>query len=243
MAADSLKGALLSIQKKAPKVQKDGVNPHLQSRYMTLDAVIPVVLDLLNEEGVVFTAKLSTFADGGRPSLKYSFYHVATKESDHDEAPLMLLKAAPQDLGSAVTYTRRYILVTYLNLVTDKDDDGHAATQTARAQHDETTRPTSLPPATASQSDVKSSAAQEETLRKSIATMGAELKKDHPAHWEKVVAWATQREIDVENPAPDKLRALEGSLRRKVDAVRATAAKEAAKAKSATVVGPEDALA
>lgn len=226
--AASLNEALLNISKKAPKVQKTGINEHFESKFMELDAVMDVVLGLLNEEDVLFKAKLSTFAEGGRPSLKYSFHHVPTKESDGDEAPLMLLKASPQDLGSAVTYTRRYVLVTYLNLVTDKDDDGHAATQAARAAHDQATHPASLPPAETKAAPVVATAEQEMALRASIATRIAELKEADPDAWSKLEAWAEQREIDVKNPAADKLRALEGSLRRKVDAVRATAAKKAA---------------
>lgn len=231
MAADSLKGALLNIQKKAPKVQKDGLNPHLGSKYMTLDSVVGVVLDLLNEESVVFTGKLSMSAEG-RPTLKYSFYHVPTKETDSDEAPLMLLKASPQDLGSAVTYTRRYVLVTYLNLVTDQDDDGHAGTRAARSAHNEATKPATLPPAQTERTAVVTipTGEAEAKLREAITRMATELKTDHADQWAKVLAWAAQdgRKIDVENPGPSQLRALEGSLRRKVDAVRATAAKKAA---------------
>jgi hypothetical protein len=52
---------------------------------------------------------------------------VPTGESVEDVMPLMLVKEDPQAQGSAITYARRYSLLTLLSLTADEDDDGEAA--------------------------------------------------------------------------------------------------------------------
>jgi hypothetical protein len=47
-------------------------------------------------------------------------------------AVVPLPKADPQGFGSAVTYTRRYALMSALGLVTEDDDDGNAGSNTGR---------------------------------------------------------------------------------------------------------------
>lgn len=229
----SLKEALFEIQRRAPKIQRIGFNPHTNSKFMQLDDVYAKVLELLTEYDVLWSCRVSyaVINEQAVPILKYSFLHVPTNQEEADAMLLMLPKASPQDQGSGITFARRYALVTALNLVTDKDDDGQAATNAADAAHNKATRPpqTAAPAARTAVQTGPDPAAQAK-LRESIAEMSGLLKKNYPEHWEKVLNWATQQSIDMGSPAVNKLRSVEGALRRKLEAIRGTEAKAAAAA-------------
>lgn len=218
--AETLLQALLNIQAKAPRVQKDGINPFTESRYMQLDSVVEVVTPMLTEEGLLWQARPS-IDDDGRDILRYSLTHVATKEAVEDRMRLMLKQASPQDQGSAITYARRYALVCALNLVTDRDDDGHAATQAA-------VRVPEAPQPPQAQAQATLSTDEQKNIRQIVTDLAAELEKDFPEAWATTVEWAKQREIDLTSPPADKLRAVERALRRKRDAEKAKADKAAA---------------
>jgi hypothetical protein len=52
----------------------------------------------------------------GEPTLKYELAHAPSGESKDGEMKLLLSKGDPQGQGSAITYARRYALVSVLNL-------------------------------------------------------------------------------------------------------------------------------
>lgn len=125
----SLFTALLAVQADAPALQRDKINPHFQSSYLSLQALMAEVLPLLNKHGIVLL-QLSGFREIGdvlEPTLTTQLIHA---ESGKTMAQTMLLRAVkhdPQAQGSAITYARRYQLMAMLGLVADDDDDGNAA--------------------------------------------------------------------------------------------------------------------
>ena len=125
--AAGLADALLAFAAQAPKLRRDA-NGQVQSRtyrYATLDSVLDDVAPLLVSHGLVWTAK-AILADG-QPAATYRMTHVASGEFDEWTGPLPCVEPGPQNLGSAITYMRRYELVAYLNLAPGEDDDGAAA--------------------------------------------------------------------------------------------------------------------
>jgi hypothetical protein len=127
--APGLLDAMLAVQAEAPTLKKDGVNPHFRSKYAPLDTIVETINPLLVKNGLVWSTMPSFDATTGEPTLKYELAHAPSRESKDGEMKLLLSKGDPQGQGSAITYARRYALVSVLNLVADDDDDGHAASQ------------------------------------------------------------------------------------------------------------------
>ena len=126
----SLWEALLAFQREAPKLQKNAINPHFGSAYLTLDKLSEKVLPKLTVHELVWTT-MPGADEQGKPALLYRLHHVGSKEELGGTMPLLPVKSDPQAQGSAITYARRYALEAVLSLVATKDDDGNAATQTA----------------------------------------------------------------------------------------------------------------
>ncbi len=127
---DTLLTALLKVQRELPRLslKKTGKNPAFRSSYLTLDGLHDAILPLLNDCGLVWTALPTTGPEG--PVLVYKLLHVSSGEGISGEMPLMLDKQNSQGLGSAITYARRYSLLSVIGAVGDSDDDGEAASRT-----------------------------------------------------------------------------------------------------------------
>jgi hypothetical protein len=119
--------AMLAVQAEAPKLPKDGTNPHFKSKFTKLETIVEKVGPILNKHGLVWFAMPSRSKDDGKPVLRYRLAHAPSGETLEDEMDLMLARGGAQEQGSGITYARRYALVSVLNLVADEDDDGHAA--------------------------------------------------------------------------------------------------------------------
>lgn len=122
-----LDAAVLRVQADAAKLSRNAQG-QIQSRmytYVTLTAVNDEVLPLLVAEQLVWKT-WPTVLENGTPGLRYRMTHVATGQFDEDVMPLPC-DPTMQGLGSAITYGRRYALVSYLNLTIDEDDDGAGA--------------------------------------------------------------------------------------------------------------------
>lgn len=123
MKHESLTEALAAFQAELPKVAKNSVNPHFKSRYASLEDLSHVVLPLLGKHGLAWTT-CPTLTDGGLV-LRYELRHVSGVSLTGDY-PLPS-NVNPQQLGSALTYARRYCLGAVTGVAPDEDDDGNAA--------------------------------------------------------------------------------------------------------------------
>jgi ERF superfamily protein len=119
--------ALLAVQAEAPKLQRDAINPHFKSSYVSLESLMGQVLPLLNAHGIVLVQSPTSL--DGQPALTTELTHAESGASYTDTMPLPLDKPTSQALGSAITYARRYSLMALLGLVADADDDGNAASK------------------------------------------------------------------------------------------------------------------
>jgi ERF superfamily len=129
-ASGGIYAALLAVQKAAPALQKNAINPHFGNKYVSLDSLMPQILPLLNENGLVLMQPPTHFE--GAPALTTIITHPASGESVEFTMPLILDKQNSQGQGSAITYARRYALLSILGLVADVDDDGAKASTSTR---------------------------------------------------------------------------------------------------------------
>lgn len=93
-------------------------------RYADLEAILQAVEPPLADQGLVLTQH-GGFA-GDKPVLVTRLTHVDTGESIESSVPLLSKSGNdPQQLGSAITYARRYGITALLSVVADDDDDGN----------------------------------------------------------------------------------------------------------------------
>ena len=117
--------ALHAFQKDAPSIPLDSTNPHYHSRFASLSGVVAAVRTGLAEHGLSFS-QLPSHIDH-LPALRTRLTHTSGEWLE-DTTPLILSKQDMQAYGSAMTYARRYALLSILGLVGDEDDDANAAT-------------------------------------------------------------------------------------------------------------------
>lgn len=101
-------------------------------KYAPHEAIIEAIRVPLGEAGLSVSQHLSSLPDG-IPALRTVLLH-SSGERIEDTFPLPTNeRMTAQELGSAVTYIRRYALSAILGLATDDDDDGnHASGNTAK---------------------------------------------------------------------------------------------------------------
>jgi hypothetical protein len=120
--------ALAKFQSRIGAVKKDAQNPHLKNRYATLEAVLAAVRPILSESGLVLVQHGDRIEDG----LLQVTTTLAHAESGADMSSTIQVpigaKRDAQAVGSALTYGRRYSLMSMLGLA-ETDDDGAATTR------------------------------------------------------------------------------------------------------------------
>lgn len=130
-----LAAALAAFQAELPRIGKANIarvrsdKGNYEYTYADLSDISAKVLPLLARHGMSFSAKPTLF--DGKFVLQYTLRHVEG-ESDTGYYPLTA-SGTPQQVGSAITYARRYALSAVTGIVPDEDDDGAAAEQ-AHAQ-------------------------------------------------------------------------------------------------------------
>lgn len=115
---DSLMTALAEAQCVMLTATKDAKNPHFRSSYATLASVREALLPA-NERGIAVVQlphgrRLLTRIAKGEQWIEFS-------------TPILSASDGPQPYGSALTYARRYALMSVFGIAPDDDDDGNAA--------------------------------------------------------------------------------------------------------------------
>jgi hypothetical protein len=139
---ETLAEALAAFQAELPRIRKDetakvtgeGKNGPVKYTYgyAGLDAVVEAVMPVLGKHGLSITSK-TAFDQQGNFMLEVSLLH----ESGQRETGYWPLpdprRVGPQDLGSAITYGRRYLKLALTGTFPGgEDDDGAKAQQSAR---------------------------------------------------------------------------------------------------------------
>lgn len=114
--------AIWAFQQDPPSLVKSAENSHFGNKYVGLEQVVERVVGALNKLQVQVLQPMT--AVGESPAIALVLRHVPSDTSLEWVCPLPMARVSPQDAGSAVTYFRRYMLLSTLGLVGDKDDDG-----------------------------------------------------------------------------------------------------------------------
>lgn len=126
--------ALATAQANMGKALKDTKNPHFKSKYADLSSVMGATLPALNANGIAVIQPLRE-TDLGRYVVTI-FLH-ESGESLECPVPIILGKNDMQGLGSAVTYARRYGMLSLSGVAPEgEDDDGNAAAANAQRGND-----------------------------------------------------------------------------------------------------------
>ena len=132
--AYNLKTAMHEFQKLSISASKDGKNPHFQSNYATLEAVIQAV-NQGNQFGLYFTQEITYVFHAEHavpvPAVRTTVHQINDDNTYVSECPIILQPASlqnPQKLGAAITYLKRYTLQSVYGLPSE-DDDGNLASK------------------------------------------------------------------------------------------------------------------
>jgi len=111
----TLNSKLLDFQNKVGIVKKDSKNPHFKNTYASLTQILSEVKPLLTECGLVLVQPISLQGVGTT---------IIDCETGEKIETIISLPSNlnPQQLGSAITYFRRYTLASLLALEIDDDD-------------------------------------------------------------------------------------------------------------------------
>ena len=126
----NINAALVAFQAELPDVSKGSTNPAFKSKYADLADVTKAVFPVLAKHGLAFTTAPDDTGDG--LVLRYALVHTSG-EAIRGVWPLPD-GAKAQELGSWITYGRRYCLSAVTGVTPDEDDDGNKATGAARSQ-------------------------------------------------------------------------------------------------------------
>lgn len=126
---DKIDAALAKAQAELQNPVKDAVNPHFRSKYATLDAGLNIVRACLSKHGISFSQL--TRIDGNvlmlDTRIAFQGQWIAS------EYPISPFPVKQQELGSALTYARRYSLFAMVGVAGEEDDDANAATTPQQA--------------------------------------------------------------------------------------------------------------
>lgn len=123
-ATDILDTALAKAQAELENPTKEATNPHFRSKYATLDAGLNIVRACLSKHGISVTQP--TRVDDGILMLETRL--ACQGQWIASEYPVCSFPVKQQEMGSALTYSRRYSLFSLVGIAGEEDDDANAAT-------------------------------------------------------------------------------------------------------------------
>jgi hypothetical protein len=123
---ETIAKAFLKAQKEFSPALKTATNPHFKSKYVSLDGCIESVIDALNNNGISLIQKNHDCDNGVK--VETVFFHESGELLSGGVLHVPAQKNDPQAYGSALTYARRYSLMSACGIAPE-DDDGNAASQ------------------------------------------------------------------------------------------------------------------
>lgn len=108
--------ALAQFRSKIETIKKDSTNPHFKSKYADLPSILEAIKQPLADSGLTIYHQAENTESG----------YVVTTILAHGEERIIsrfpIFWQKPQEIGSSMTYARRYNLQCLLDLPTDDDD-------------------------------------------------------------------------------------------------------------------------
>jgi len=118
--------AFVAAQKEFAPALKTATNPHFRSQYVDLAGCVEAVIDALNNHGIALVQKTHECETGIK--IETIFLHESGESMSGGVLHVPADKQTPQGYGSALTYARRYSLMSAC-AIAPEDDDGNAATK------------------------------------------------------------------------------------------------------------------
>jgi len=115
--------AMLQFRTLLKQPKKDATNLFFKSKYATLDIVVAAIDEAAAQCGLSYV-QMTQYKDG-EFVLVTTIMH--TGGETMSGAYVLPAIGKPQDIGSALTYARRYALSAAFGIVADDDDDGNTA--------------------------------------------------------------------------------------------------------------------
>lgn len=134
--------ALAAAQMQMGKALKDSANPAFKSKYADLASVMDACMGALNGNGIAVFQP--TVDDESGRYVKTILAHVSGQTLEC-RVPLIVQKNDMQGYGSAVTYARRYGLMSMAGIAPE-DDDGNAAAKAAPLVDERPAKARTAPP-------------------------------------------------------------------------------------------------
>jgi hypothetical protein len=128
IVAANLAGALVKALAAIDGVTKDKVNPHFKSKYADLASALETVRPVFAQHDLAVTQETTPSEDG--VIVETVVLHASGEDRRFGKLYVPANKKDAQGFGSALTYAKRYSLLTALGIPTE-DDDGNAASRSA----------------------------------------------------------------------------------------------------------------
>ena len=192
--------ALVKAQKEFGPALKSSTNPAFRSRYADLSACVEAVIDALNNNDI-FMMQPTHECDNG-VIVETIFIHASGEQISSGKLHVPATKHDAQGYGSALTYARRYSLMTACGIAPE-DDDGNSAAKPKAPPAKPVAQPAK--PAPAAQAETKASPPPANIegkegpwqLKVSITPEGSF------ADWASIVMDATKLALDQAQSYPD----------------------------------------
>jgi len=139
---NELAAALAKAQGAMEAAKFDKVNPHFKNKYASLAAVVDAIRKPLADNALSYT-QTTAIRDGGFV-LVTTLRH-ASGQWVASEYPLPV-DVKPQELGSALTYARRYSLSAIACIAADEDDDAEGARKDGQTNSKPPVKPAAVEP-------------------------------------------------------------------------------------------------
>ena len=117
--------AFINAKKAFGPVLKTANNPHFKSKFAPLDACLEAVDNACLNAGIALYQE--TFEDATGVTVETVFLHESGEVLRCGKLHVPASKQDPQGYGSALTYARRYSLLTACGIAAEDDDGNHGS--------------------------------------------------------------------------------------------------------------------
>ena len=122
----TIAAAFVKAKREFGPALKDKTNPAFRSKYADLGACLEAVEDALLAQGIALIQETSL--DDSGVTVETVLLHESGESLRFGKLHVPAAKQDPQGYGSALTYARRYSLITACGIAPE-DDDGNAASK------------------------------------------------------------------------------------------------------------------
>lgn len=128
--------AVMAVQQVVPAIKKtaDGSTGGRGYKYVPLDGIWEKVSAAMKTNNLVVVASPTTGQNYVGKLFQTTIYHVESGQWINDTMDMTISKDDPQSIGSAITYYRRYMLVSMLGLHVQGSDSDAGEHKLATAQ-------------------------------------------------------------------------------------------------------------